>query len=68
MNMKASGAFSATTAWAEMSARGIVEDHRLANPEHEIHALARSRFARARYTVPVAARSEEHGLLCAWKA
>ncbi len=50
------------------SASWIVEYHRIANPEPEIHGLARRLFERAGYTVWLAATGENNGLLWAWKA
>jgi FkbM family methyltransferase len=53
---------------ADTSASWIVEYHRIANPEPDIHELATRLFERAGYTVRITARREENGLLWAWKA
>lgn len=53
---------------AETSVSWIVEYHRIANPDPEIHMLARRLFECAGYTVCLATKSEGNGLLWAWKA
>lgn len=53
---------------ADTSVTWIVEYHRIANPEPEIHELSRRLFERAGYTVRLAAKTEDNGLLWAWKA
>jgi FkbM family methyltransferase len=53
---------------AETSARWIVEYHHIASPDPEIHTLSRALFERAGYTVRLAAKTEDNGLLWAWKA
>jgi len=52
---------------AQTSVSWIVEYHRIASPEPDIHALSRSLFERAGYTVRLAAKTEDNGLLWAWK-
>jgi len=52
---------------AETSVSWIVEYHRIANPDHEIHRLARDLFERAGYTVRLVTRGEDNGLLWAWR-
>jgi FkbM family methyltransferase len=46
----------------------IVEYHRIANPEPDIHELAKRLFEDAGYTVRVASESVNNGLLWAWRA
>ena len=46
----------------------IVEYHRIANPQPEIHALCKSLFEDAGFTVRLATKTEDNGLLWAWKA
>jgi len=53
---------------ATTSVSWIVEYHRIANPEPDIHALARALFERAGYTVRQAQEGDANGLLWAWKA
>jgi FkbM family methyltransferase len=53
---------------ASTSASWIVEYHRIANPDPDIHELAARLFERAGYTVRITERREENGLLWAWKA
>lgn len=53
---------------ADASAAWIVEYHRIANPQTEIHALCRSLFEDAGFTVRLATKTEDNGLLWAWKA
>jgi FkbM family methyltransferase len=52
---------------ADTSASWIVEYHRIGTPDPDIHGLARRLFERAGYTVRLAARTEDNGLLWAWK-
>jgi FkbM family methyltransferase len=52
----------------DASACWIVEYHRIANPDPEIHALGREVFERAGYTVRLAAKTRDNGLLWAWRA
>lgn len=54
--------------FADTAARWIVEYHHLASPDADIHTLCRQLFERAGYTVRLAARTEDNGLLWAWKA
>jgi len=53
---------------AQTSVSWIVEYHRIANPDPDIHRLVRELFERAGYTVRPAAEGEDNGLLWAWKA
>lgn len=53
---------------AQTSVSWIIEYHRIANPDPDIHRLAREQFERAGYTVRLATKNEEKGLLWAWKA
>lgn len=53
---------------AETSVSWIVEYHRICAPDPDIHGLARRLFERAGYTVRLAAKTEDNGLLWAWKA
>lgn len=55
----------ARLAWTSVS--WIVEYHRIASPDPDIHALAKRLFERAGYVVRLARRSEDSGLLWAWK-
>jgi FkbM family methyltransferase len=52
---------------AQTSAAWIVEYHRIASPSTDIHSLSRALFERAGYTVRLAARAPDNGLLWAWK-
>jgi hypothetical protein len=54
--------------FAGTSLNRVVEYHRIANPNPEIHGLARRLFEHAGYTVRLATRSDDNGLLWAWKA
>jgi len=53
---------------AETSASWIVEYHRIANPTADIHGHVRELFERAGYSVRLAAKVKDNGLLWAWKA
>jgi FkbM family methyltransferase len=53
---------------AQTSVSWIVEYHRIASPGPDIHGLVRRLFERAGYTVRLAAKTEDNGLLWAWKA
>ena len=50
------------------SASWIVEYHRIANPDADIHEQIRELFERAGYNVRLAAKVEDNGLVWAWKA
>ncbi len=52
---------------AQTSVSWIVEYHHLASPDPDIHTLSRELFERAGYSVRLAARTEDNGLLWAWK-
>ncbi len=54
--------------FADLSTTWIVEYHRIANPDPDIHTLSQQLFERAGYTVRLAAKTEDNGLLWAWKA
>lgn len=53
---------------AETSASWIVEYHRIASPEPDIHSLVRDLFERAGYTVRLSSKTEDNGLVWAWRA
>jgi FkbM family methyltransferase len=53
---------------ASTSVSWIVEYHRIANPDPDIHGLVRSLFEDAGYTVRQAQEGENNGLLWAWRA
>jgi FkbM family methyltransferase len=53
---------------AHTSASWIVEYHRIANPDGDIHRQVRELFERAGYSVRLAAKVKDNGLLWAWKA
>ncbi|MGA8365337.1 MAG: FkbM family methyltransferase [Solirubrobacteraceae bacterium] len=52
---------------AGTSASWIVEYHRISSPHPDIHSLVRRLFERAGYTTRLAAKTEDNGLLWAWK-
>lgn len=52
---------------AETSSSWIVEYHRIGTPHPDIHTLARRLFERAGYTTRLAAKTEDNGLLWAWR-
>lgn len=53
--------------FAQTSATWIIEYHRIANPEPEIHQLVRRLFEDAGYRVSFANQSPENGLMWSWK-
>lgn len=53
---------------AQTSVSWIVEYHRIASPDPDIHGLVRRLFERAGYTVRLAAKTEDNGLVWAWRA
>jgi FkbM family methyltransferase len=53
---------------ASTSVSWIVEYHRIANPDPDIHGMARKLFEDAGYTVRQAQEGDNNGLLWAWKA
>jgi FkbM family methyltransferase len=53
---------------AETSVSWIIEYHRIANPERDIHGLVRSLLERVGYNVRFSAKTEDNGLVWAWKS
>jgi FkbM family methyltransferase len=53
--------------FADTSTCWIVEYHHIASPNPDIHGLVRTLFEHAGYTVRLATKSEDNGLLWAWK-
>jgi FkbM family methyltransferase len=53
---------------AQTAVSWIVEYHRIASPDPDIHQLVRTLFERAGYTVRVSTMTEDNGLVWAWKA
>jgi FkbM family methyltransferase len=53
---------------ASTSVSWIVEYHRIANPDPDIHGLVRKLFEAAGYTVRLAQEGDNNGLLWAWRA
>jgi FkbM family methyltransferase len=53
---------------AQTSASWIVEYHRIAHPDADIHTHIRELFERAGYNVRLAAKVRDNGLVWAWKA
>lgn len=54
--------------FADTTANWIVEYHHFASPDADIHRLARELFERAGYAVKLAAKTDDNGLLWAWRA
>jgi len=52
---------------AETAVSWIVEYHRIANPDPDIHQLVRTLFEDAGYTVRLSTMTEDNGLVWAWK-
>jgi FkbM family methyltransferase len=53
---------------AHVRASWIIEYHHIASPDPDIHTLSKRLLERAGYTVRLATKTEDNGLLWAWRA